>query len=137
MLCWLKPLLPFIGMFIVIGCFHFTNFVAFKFYPPVVNFCMFMIFFTSIFQDKTVIQKIALMMEPDADEAVMRYTRRLTYVWAGFAFLNFLVSFATIFMSEKIWALYNGFISYFLVGLVFIIEYIIRGIFKKKHGKKV
>lgn len=74
-------------------------------------------------------------MEPDADEAVMAYTRNLTYVWALFTFLNFLVSFGTIFFSEKIWAIYNGFISYVLVGLIFIIEYIVRGFFRKKHGK--
>jgi len=122
-------------MFVVIACFHYTNFVGFKFYPPVVNFCIFLIFFTSIFQEKTVIQKMALLMEPDANEAVMTYTRNLTYVWAVFTFLNFLVSLATVFSSEKIWAIYNGFISYVLVGLVFIIEYIIRGNFKKKYGK--
>lgn len=78
----------------------------------------------------------------------MRYTRNLTYVWAGFTFLNFLISFATVFASEKIWALYNGFISYFLVGTFFIIEYIVRGVtvkgwtvnstmFKRKNGKEV
>lgn len=92
----------------------------------------FAVFFSSLFQEKTVIQKIALAAEPDADENVMRYTRNLTYVWAGFTFLNFLISLATVFASEKIWALYNGFISYFLVGTFFIIEYIVRGV--KKRG---
>lgn len=33
--------------------------------------------------------------------------------------MNFLISLATVFASEKIWALYNGFISYFLVGTFF------------------
>lgn len=132
---FLRVLLPFIGMFVVIGCFHFTDFFALKFYPPIVNFSLFLIFFTSIFQEKTVIQKMALLMEPDADEAVMDYTRKVTYVWAVFTFLNFIVSAITVFASEKIWAVYNGCISYILVGLVFIIEYIVRGIFKRKHGK--
>lgn len=135
MLSYLRVLLPFIGMFIVIGCFHFTNITLFKFYPPVVNFCLFLIFFTSIFQEKTVIQKMVLLMEPDAGEAVMNYTRKLTYIWAIFTFLNFLVSFVTVFASEKIWAVYNGCISYVLVGLVFIIEYCVRIVFKRKYGK--
>ena len=128
----IKALAPFIGMFAVIALFHFTDFVLLKYYPPIANFGFFAVFFSSLFQEKTVIQKIALAAEPDADENVMRYTRNLTYVWAGFTFLNFLISLATVFASEKIWALYNGFISYFLVGTFFIIQYIVRGV--KKRG---
>ena len=144
----IKALAPFIGMFAVIALFHFTDFVLLKYYPPIANFGFFAVFFSSLFQEKTVIQKIALAAEPDADENVMRYTRNLTYVWAGFTFLNFLISLATVFASEKIWALYNGFISYFLVGTFFIIEYIVRGVKKRcwmanpaelmrKNGKEV
>ena len=117
----IKALAPFIGMFAVIALFHFTDFVLLKYYPPIANFGFFAVFFSSLFQEKTVIQKIDLAAEPDADENVMRYTRNLTYVWI-----------ATVFASEKIWALYNGFISYFLVGTFFIIEYIVRGV--KKRG---
>ena len=83
----IKALAPFIGMFAVIALFHFTDFVLLKYYPPIVNFGFFAVFFSSLFQEKTVIQKIALAAEPDADENVMRYTRNLTYVWAGFTFL--------------------------------------------------
>ena len=129
-----KALAPFIGMFAVIGIFHFTDFILLKYYPPVMNFCLFMIFFSSLFQERTVIQKIALASDPDSNEAVMKYTRNLTYIWAVFTFLNFLVSVGTVFMSEKIWALYNGFISYLLVGIIFIIEYIVRINFMRKYG---
>lgn len=132
----LKCLLPLFGMFVVIAIFHFTNLTVLKLYPSIVNFFLFLVFFLSIFQEKTVIQKMALIMEPDADEAVMNYTRKVTYVWAAFTFLNFIISCITIFTPEKIWAIYNGFISYLLVGLVFIIEYIVRINFKRKHGKR-
>ncbi len=130
----IKALAPFIGMFAVIGIFHFTDFILLKYYPPVMNFCLFMIFFSSLFQKRTVIQKIALASDPDSNEAVMKYTRNLTYIWAVFTFLNFLISVGTVFMSEKIWALYNGFISYLLVGIIFIIEYIVRINFMRKYG---
>lgn len=130
----IKALAPFIGMFAVIGIFHFTDFILLKYYPPVMNFCLFFIFFSSLFQKRTVIQKIALASDPDSNEAVMKYTRNLTYIWAVFTFLNFLISVVTVFMSEKIWALYNGFISYLLVGIIFIIEYIVRINFMRKYG---
>ena len=131
----LKALLPFIGMAIVIFAFHYTDLIFFKYYPPIVNFCFFVVFFSSIFQEKTVIQKMALIMEPSADEFVMLYTRRLTYVWSAFMFINFLVSFATIFLSKTIRTLYNGFISYMLVGIFFGVEYIVRINFKRKHER--
>ena len=64
----IKALAPFIGMFAVIALFHFTDFVLLKYYPPIANFGFFAVFFSSLFQEKTVIQKIALAAEPDADE---------------------------------------------------------------------
>ena len=128
-----KAILPFAGMFVVIVAFHFTDCIFFKFYPPIVNLGFFIVFFSSTFQEKTVIQKIALSMEPDAKPWVMDYTRKLTYIWSGFMFVNFLISFATMFMSSKIWTIYNGFISYLLVGVFFGIEYIIRILFKRKY----
>ena len=133
---FLKILAPFIGMFIIIFAFHYTNLIFFKYYPPIVNFCFFVVFFSSLFQEKTVIQKIALLMEPDADENVMRYTRNLTYVWAVFTLLNFLASVWTIFLSKEMWTLYNGCISYILVGMIFAVEYIVRIKFKRKYGSK-
>lgn len=133
---FLKILAPFIGMFIIIFAFHYTNLIFFKYYPPIVNFCFFVVFFSSLFQEKTVIQKMALLMEPDADEKVMSYTRNLTYVWAVFTLLNFLVSVWTIFLSKEMWTLYNGCISYILVGMIFAVEYIVRINFKRKYGSK-
>jgi len=129
----IKAFIPVITMFCVIFIFHRTGFILLKYYPPVVNFAFFAIFFSSIFCRQTIIQKIALASEPDAGEDVLRYTRNLTYVWSAFMFLNFMISFATVFMSKKVWTLYNGFISYMLVGAFFFIEYIVRLNFKRQH----
>ena len=128
-----KTFAPFIGMFAVIIAFHYTDFIFFKYYPVVVNFGFFAIFFLSTFKEKTVIQKIALSMDPNAGEYVMRYTRNLTYIWALFTFLNFLVSFVTVFAPKNIWMIYNGCISYILTGAVFVIEYIVRINFMRKY----
>lgn len=132
----LKPATPFIVMFLTIAGFHYTNLIFFKYYPPVINFAFFALFFSSLFQEKTVIQRIALAMEPDAGAEVMRYTRNLTYVWATFTFINFCISLATVFMSERIWAFYNGFLSYLFVGIFFAVEYIVRINFKRKYGQR-
>lgn len=128
-----KFLFPIVVMILVIILFHYTNWIWVKLYPVIVNFFLFCLFFGSIFEKETIIQKFARLMEPDIKPKALEYTRNLTYVWAVFIFLNFLVSVATLFMSEKVWAFYNGFLSYILVGAFFIIEYIMRIWFKKKY----
>lgn len=131
----MKMIFPIIFTFVIIGLFHFTNLIALKFYPAVINLAIFILFFSSTFTNETVIQKIARMMEgKELPDIVKNYTRKLTYVWCVFLLFNFLVSFATIFMSSKVWTIYNGCISYLLTGLLFAVEYVIRIRFKRKHN---
>lgn len=126
---------PIIFTFVIIGLFHFTNLIALKFYPAAINLAIFILFFSSTFTNETVIQKIARMMEgKELPDIVKNYTRKLTYVWCVFLLFNFLVSFATIFMSSKVWTIYNGCISYLLTGLLFAVEYVIRIRFKRKYN---
>lgn len=131
----MKMIFPIIFTFVIIGLFHFTNLIALKFYPAAINLAIFILFFSSTFTNETVIQKIARMMEgKELPDIVKNYTRKLTYVWCVFLLFNFLVSFATIFMSSKVWTIYNGCISYLLTGLLFAVEYVIRIRFKRKYN---
>lgn len=129
----IRTFFPILVTVFVIVLFHYTQWIIVKYYPVVVNFSLFMMFFVTSFQKETVIQRFARMIEPDIKPKALEYTRNLTYVWAGITFLNCLVSLATVFMSEKVWAWYNGCISYVLIGLIFAIEYIVRINFKRKH----
>ena len=128
-----KFVFPIIVMFVVIFLFHETQSTFVKFYPVAVNFVFFCMFFFSLFSRETVIQRMARAFEPDIKPKSLEYTRNLTYVWAGVTFCNFLVSLFTVFAGEKIWAFYNGFLSYLLIGAVFAAEYSVRVRFKKKY----
>jgi len=130
----LKFILPFLFTFFVIAVFFFTKIQAVKFYPVLMNFIFFCVFFSSIFAKETVIQKIARFTDGKLDEPVFTYTKNLTYVWIVFLFINFLISLRSLFMSDEFWALYNGCISYILVGIMFGSELIVRYFFKKRHG---
>ena len=128
-----KFAIPIFIMLLVILIFHYTNWIVAKYYPVIVNFVLFCIFFGSTFSEETVIKKMAKLMEPNIKPKALEYTRRLTYLWSIFMLANFFISLATVFMSEKVWAIYNGFLSYMLVGGFFIIEYMVRINFKKKY----
>lgn len=83
---------------------------------------------------ETVIQKIAKTLDGKLEEPVKTYTKNLTYVWIVFLFFNFLMSVWSLFLPDNFWALYNGFISYLLIGGVFAVELPIRYFFKKRHN---
>lgn len=131
----MRFIFPFLVTLLVIIVFHYTNVFAVKFYPVGANFTIFLIFLTSSFAKETVIQKFAKALEKTdkLDDFTENYTRKLTYCWAVFTFFNFLVSIFTLFLSEKWWALYNGVISYALIGTFFAVEYIVRVILRKKY----
>ena len=73
----------------------------------------------------------------ELNEFTKNYTRRLTYVWCVFLFINLSISIATVFMSAKVWELYNACISYIALGIMFGVEYIVRIILRARYEKNV
>ena len=105
----------------IIALFHFTRLRGLKIYPVAVNFAIFWLFFSSLFTNETIIQKFARLSEGTLTEPVKIYTKNLTYVWCVFLFLQFLCSVITCFLSDTVWIVYNGFLSYVLLGSFFAI----------------
>jgi len=128
----IKRIIPIFITVSVFVLFYIKRFIFLKFYPPVCNLFVFLIFFISLFKKETIIQKIAKTLDGELSKKQIIYTRYVTYVWCILTFFNFVVSIWTIFLSDKIWLLFNGCISYILIGLLFIIEYMIRIILRKK-----
>lgn len=65
------------------------------------------------------------------DDKELNYTRRATIAWAIFMFFNTIASLITVFLSNETWVLYNGFVSYILIGIMMGAEYLIRKGIKK------
>ncbi len=128
----IKHFTPVLISLCIIFLFYVKRIVFLKFYPPICNSIIFIVFFSSLFTKETVIQKIARMCKDKLEKPALIYTRNLTYVWCVFTFVNLLISIWTIFLPDKIWLLYNGCISYILVGLLFGIEYIVRIILRRR-----
>ena len=129
----LKKILPFIFTLIIILLFHFSRLELLKLYPILANFFIFMLFFVSLFKEETIIQKIARKCEKkELDSFTREYTKNLTVVWTVFLGINVFLAIVTAFMSDKIWMIYNGFVSYVLLGMFFLVEYIVRIILRKR-----
>jgi len=109
----------------------------FMVYPVIMNVIMLIFFGQSLFQEKSMIQRFAEIKEKNITAEKQRYMRQLTIVWCGFFVVNGLVSFYTWqFTSLEIWTLYNGFISYLLIGLLIVGELIFRRFtISKRHDE--
>lgn len=128
----IKRTIPVFITVSVFVLFYIKRFIFLKFYPPVCNLFVFLVFFISLFKKETIIQKIAKALDGELSKNQITYTRYVTYAWCILTFFNFVISIWTIFLSDKIWLLFNCCISYILIGLLFIIEYLIRIILRKK-----
>ena len=98
-----------------------------RLYPVIVDAMIFLLFFGSLFTRQPLVERIARAMEGDLPPHGVVYTRRVTCVWSVALLLNTAVSFYTTWWTSlAVWAFYNGFLSYLLIGILFGAEYLVR-----------
>jgi len=68
----------------------------------------------------------ARRMGETLDARGVAYCRNVTRVWTVFLAVNLVITGATVFAPYRIWAIYNGFVSYVLMGLLFAGEWLYR-----------
>lgn len=104
------------------------------FYPVWMNAALLLVFLASLWRKPAVITRLAMVMEGSLSEKAIAYTEKVTLVWAVFFLTNGAISLATAVHGDiELWTLYNGFISYVLIGLLFVIEWSVRRVVKNKH----
>jgi len=98
-----------------------------KLYPVLVSGVMLAVFGLSLRHPPTAIERIARLRDPQLPPEAVAYTRKVTEVWCFFFIANGAISLATaIWASDRVWALYNGLISYALMGTLFAGEWLVR-----------
>jgi uncharacterized membrane protein len=97
------------------------------YYPVIVNGVLLALFLSSLFKPPTVIERFARLGKTPLPEEGVRYCRSVTKWWCAFFLCNGGVSLWTVVMGDlKVWSVYNGGISYLLIGVMFGVEYLIR-----------
>lgn len=103
-------------------------------YPVAINVVLFCGFTLSLMYPPTVIERLARLREKDLPPQAIRYTRKVTIAWSVFFTCNALVATATVIHGDlAVWTLYNGFIAYLLIGLFFLVEYLLRQRLRRRH----
>lgn len=104
-----------------------------KLYPVLINGIFLIVFLYSLYKPPTVIERFARFHEPDLPVEGVVYTRKVTWVWCIFFMINGSISAYTMFASVEIWTLYNGLISYLLIGTLMAGEFLVRRVQRRKH----
>lgn len=98
-----------------------------KLYPVLSNLFLFLLFAVSLRQSTPIIERLARLRHPELTPRGILHTRQATQAWTIFFVLNGLAALYTaVYGSLEVWTLYNGLVSYLLMAVLFLVEYIIR-----------
>lgn len=131
-LVFLPVLLVFLGYAIATVVFDSAQLLLI--YPALVNFTLCLVFANSLRHEEPLLLRIVRARGYAISDHTPRYLYRLTAVWAVFFILNGLVSIWTSTLSMQAWTLYNGLISYFLIAILGVVEWLFRRHYKKRVG---
>lgn len=137
------------ALFLLAGilCFVFNKKIFLKLYSVVISATMLFVFGSSLFFKPNIIFRFACLGDKSIkgssfESQVNDYCRKVTVVWCVFFILNGSISaftalhdFGNDVLNDKIWSVYNGGISYILMGLLFAVEFIVRKMVDKKMIK--
>lgn len=130
---WVVPATLLGSLALVFSLFTQSN-IGFKLYPLLVNCSLFLVFSYSLFKPPSVIETFARLKEKNLNKQGIKYTEKVTLIWCVFFVVNGCISLYTALYSElEFWMLYNGFISYVLMGCLFAGEFLVRLKVKKHH----
>jgi uncharacterized membrane protein len=98
-----------------------------RWYPTLISALLLCAFGLSLKYGPPLVERIARVREPDLPDAAIPYTRKVTWVWVGFFIFNGIVSAAlTLWGPLTWWTLYNGLLVYFIMGTLFLGEWLLR-----------
>lgn len=124
---WLGRLLACIGLGLTLLSALFSARHWLLYYPLAVSLCLLCLFGWSLTRPMSLVERLARLQDPALPPAAIGYTRRVTQVWCGFFVINGALAAFTIWHGDlALWSLYNGFVSYLLMGGLMGTEYLVR-----------
>jgi uncharacterized membrane protein len=98
-----------------------------RLYPASISASMLLLFGATLVNPPTMVERFARRQHPDLAPERVRYTRRVTEAWCLFFVLNgAIAAYTAVYSSREIWAIYNGFVAYLLMGTLLVAERIVR-----------
>lgn len=135
----LKSLLPLtlVGVASGVSMLLSNHELAVRLNPVWISLTMLAIFSWTLYSPPSMIERFARITEPELSTLAIRYTRQVTKVWCAFFIVNAAVALWTaLFVPLSWWTLYNGLISYLLIGILFAAEYLVRRRVRRREQRE-
>ncbi len=110
---------------VVWGLYLLRANVWFRLYPVLMVALLLFVFAVSL-RRTPLVERIARGMGHALDARGVAYCRSVTWFWVLFLSVHLAVTLATVFATREIWAFYDGFLAYVLIGLAFVAERVCR-----------
>jgi uncharacterized membrane protein len=107
-----------------------------RLYPVVMSLSLAGAFAHSLRHPPSLIEQLARLKTPQLSAEGIHYCTQVTRVWIIYLMVNAGIALYTaLFASREIWTLYNGFISYLCMGVLFGAEWLVRRrVQRRVHG---
>ncbi|MBQ0040224.1 MAG: AMP-binding protein [Treponema sp.] len=133
------------ALFLAAGlfCFITQKTIFLKLYSVAISTIFLAVFGSTLFFGPNLIFRFATLMDRTIrgsmwENKVESYCWKVTLVWCCFFILNgSAAAYTAFFSSDRVWSIYNGGISYGLMGLLFTVEFIIRKRVDRKMIKSI
>ncbi len=100
--------------------------------PVLINAALLFTFARSLRGERSIVEHFARLMVKDLSPEERRYCRGVTRVWCGFFIVNGLVALVLALAAPLAWwAAWTGLVAYLLMGLMFVVEVLVR--FRRFH----
>ena len=104
-------------------------------YPPFISLGLLSAFGATLIYPPTMIERIATAAGMVVNQRSIAYTRAVTVLWCIFFTINATVSGAiALDGSMRAWTIYNGLLSYIIIGIIFASEYLFRQFYMRRSG---
>lgn len=98
-----------------------------QYLPVIYSLLFFLVFGSTLLRPPSMIEVFARTVAPSLSPKEVSYCRKVTFIWVIFFVINGLITVVTIYLDAfKLWAYYNGFVSYVLMFLIFTTEFLYR-----------
>lgn len=105
-----------------------------KFYPVIISMALLAVFAGSLLHPPSVIERAVRRSGRQVPAEASRYMRWVTIVWVVFFAANAaLAAWLALFGAVQDWALYNGLVSYLVIGAIMGLELAVRRWYRRRY----
>ena len=126
-LSWLSHAVIAGSLLLSLGALVSNDETLLRLYPAGVSLALLAVFALSLRSEQSLVERMARISHPVLPDEAVRWCRRWTESWCAFFAVNASLSIWTaIAASREVWAVYNGFIAYLVMGTLLAGEWVLR-----------